>query len=195
MQAHVMGVTNRTKEAPHSPPPGRTFQGQKAQITNDTYAMQHVRQCNEHAKKTAQQSLAQVSGVVPKLDGQNYMLADMKNHKESMVAAERTDAKKQKPHVGGDALIFDHVKAMKQQHTPNQSASQYQGSVPAPKVGADSFNIAQLRVTKPQTPPATRPTYQGLKPSMGTDTYHLNFLKSVNKQTGSSGFNSKEVRL
>ena len=54
---------------------------------------------------------------------------------------------------------------------------------------------AGLRVTKALTPPATRNAYQGVKPSIGADSYHMSFLKSVKKAWGDSGSASKEVRL
>ena len=189
-----MAVTNRTKERGGPTSPNFSFKGKKGNITADSYSMEHVRKCNENAKKETHQAIAQVRGVPPKIDEQNFLYSELKKSKESMVGPERTDAKKQKPHVGGDALLFDHMKKQKQQHAASSSGSVYQGA--APKVGADAFNIAKVRVTKPQMPPATRqPTYQGIKPSMTSDTYHLNFLKSAKKANGNGGFNSNEVRL
>ena len=191
MQQHVKSMQSVTP--PHSPPPNRSYQGVKPTIGSDTYSMDHLRKWKEEAK-VAPVGHQSYQGVKPQIDQDNFLYSEMKRSRENMLQSERFAAKSLKPHVGNDAKMFDHAKAMKvqQQQPPTESRrSPFMGV--ATKVGPDSFN---MRVTKAQMPPTSRTMYRGVKPAMDGDSFQLNFFKSMTKAWGSSAKSrSQEVRL
>ena len=159
MQQHVRSVHLHSV---HSPPPNRSYTGAKGTITTDSYAMMHVRKCNE-----AQHMGQGFRGIAPKIDQNNFVYSEMKKSRENM---QQSDHSKLKPHVGHDALLFDHHRNMKQ--TPHKPASSistqrtmlYQAA--APKVGADAFTIARasmrfrtFRLHPPCPPPPSEPSH------------------------------------
>ena len=116
MQQHVKSMQSVTP--PHSPPPNRSYQGVKPTIGADTYSMDHLRKWKEEAK-VAPVGHQSYQGVKPQIDQDNFLYSEMKRSRENMLQSERFAAKSLKPHVGNDAKMFDHAKAMKvQQQQP-----------------------------------------------------------------------------
>lgn len=163
----------------------------KANVNNASHDMEHARKVNADKGSLAERK--SFVGVGTHVDQDNFVYSEMKKSKENMAQSERYAAKKLRPHVGGDAVMFDYVKNVRQQRTESPAArSPFEGA--ATKVDGNAFALAQMRVTKAQTPAAQR-SYQGVKPSMGGDNYHMNFLKSAKKSWGGHGAQSKEVRV
>jgi hypothetical protein len=184
MQSHVGNVRTML---PGSGPlaPSKSHQGVRANIDQHSFFGEHVRRCKE--AKTDREAY---KGVKPHVGPDNFATTQMKELKESTVKSERYSSKKLRPHVGADAKIMEFYRAEKEKKTSfNRARSPHQGM--QTKLGADAYQIAQLRSTKAQ---AEARAYQGVKPSMTVDTFHANFLKSAEKSWPSRK-PTREVRL
>lgn len=98
-----------------------------------------------------------------------------------------------RPRIGADSMMSDFAK---KQQASQRNTFQYNmmgGERPKPHITGDAFVSAQLRVAKAQTPATTR-QYQGIKPSIGADSFHMAFLNSIKSWTKTKE-TGKEVRV
>ena len=185
-----------TSTPPHSPPPGRSFQGVKATVTGDSYMNAHNRAVRD-AKPLDVSTNRPFQGVKATVPSDNFLYAEIKKNKENMASAKKR--RELKPHVGGDSVLLEF--ARKQQSSPSSTmrnqfaAASFGGRGERPHVGADSIAVAAVRVTKAQTPADGRGrTYQGVKANVGTDSFHMAFINSMRSWSKPKA-NGHEVRL
>ena len=184
----------------NSPPPGRSYQGVKANVGADSFMMQHLKQ-----QRVGGVSHRPFQGVKANVNADSFLNSETRKAQQQIDHRE-TKARNLKPHMGADAMMFDF--ARKQGGSPTSKAwnsfalySHREDGKNKPHMTADALG---LRVTKPQTPAQrTSRSYQGVKPNIGADSFHMSFLNSMKTWTRSKVWTStsgsqeevKEVKL
>lgn len=173
--------------------PTSSHQGVKATIGADSFMLDHLKKTKSAAAMGT--SYRPFQGVKANVGADSFLNQEVQKA-QNQVGTHGIKKRTLKPHVGADALMFDHAKKVSETSSGltaawNPIALFGKGGDAStnspPKVGADAWAVTQMRVTKPQTPATTRP-YQGVKANVGADSFHMAFLKSM------SGWNSSKAK-
>ena len=97
MSMHFKEINSWSSSPPHSPPPGRSFQGVKAQVGAESVMHQHFKQVSENTP-TDWASKKPFQGVKANVDESNFLYSEYKKNSSNMSVRKRGELK---PHVGG----------------------------------------------------------------------------------------------
>ena len=170
---------NTEEKVPHSPPPGRSFQGVKATVGADSFLMAHNRLARANMP-VDNASYRPFEGVKATIDDGNFVYNQYKKNKAANEGKKRAELK---PHVGADAMMFDFAKRQ-QQSSPVSVRNQFTpaGSNSRPHVTSDSFVANAVRKAHTSSADTGR-SWQGQKANVGADSFHMSFINSMRSWT------------
>ena len=139
--------------SPHAPPPNKVFNASAhTRIGNDTYAMEHVRKCNNELRTDRQVW----HGVPHHVDGDHFLHTEAKRASANLHVPVHAlaSSRKLKPHVNADAFCIEHVRELKGRaaKVSEPSPSQPRGY----QYGGDALVMEFARVMRQQNAPADR---------------------------------------
>lgn len=180
MMQHAKDAKSIGRQGVNQAPPS-THQGVKATIGSDSFMLDHLKKTKAAAAAGA--SHRPFQGVKASVGPDSFLNTEVQKAQNQM-GARSVKKRALKPHIGPDALMFGHAKKAQESaggiSAPWNPIALFGSGSPneRPKVGADAWAVTQMRVTKAQTPASSK-SYQGVKTSVGADSFHMAFLKSM----------------
>jgi hypothetical protein len=188
-------MLQHTKQtSPGSSTASRSYQGVKPTIGADTYVQAELKRARDNLTPPKKRELKPHIGGDSLLTSFARKQQAQQGHASSQFNPLGGEKAARKPTIGADSMMSEFARKQQQSQQHAYAFNRVDGGDRAkPHVNGDAFVAAQLRVTKAQTPSTTR-AYQGVKPNVGADSFHMAFLNSI-KSWSKTKESGKEVRL